>query len=393
MHVRWQLCLSSVLLAAAALAGCDDGPPPSSHPIQRDPSAAGTAAATAGTTAAGAGAAKPATTGAGAAAKAGPVELDPSDLGFFKPLPERFESEMNPITEDKVSLGRMLYYETRFSIGQDLSCNSCHDLEKYGVDNEPTSFGHKKQRGSRNSPTVYNAAGHIAQFWDGRAQTIEDQAKGPILNPVEMAMPNAEYVLKVIKTIPGYVKLFKQVFPNDKEAVTYDNVAKAIGAFERRLVTPSRWDTFLKGDKNAITEPEKAGFALFAKLGCPTCHNGPGVGGAQFQKLGLVKPFPDQSDLGRFDVTKSEADKMVFRVPTLRNVEKTAPYFHKGQVATLEEAVRLMAFHQLGRELNDAEITSIVTWLKTLTGEIPREYIKKPELPEGSDKTPKPKLD
>jgi len=393
MHVRWQLCLSSVLLAAAALAGCDDGPPPSSHPIQRDPSAAGTAAATAGTTAAGAGAAKPATTGAGAAAKAGPVELDPSDLGFFKSLPERFESEMNPITEDKVSLGRMLYYETRFSIGQDLSCNSCHDLEKYGVDNEPTSFGHKKQRGSRNSPTVYNAAGHIAQFWDGRAQTIEDQAKGPILNPVEMAMPNADYVLKVLKSIPEYVALFKQVFPNDKEAVTYDNVAKAIGAFERQLVTPSRWDKFLKGDQNAITEPEKEGFALFAKLGCPTCHNGAGVGGAQFQKLGLVKSYPDQSDLGRFEVTKAEADKMVFRVPTLRNIEKTAPYFHKGQIATLEDAVKTMALHQLGRELNDAETASIVTWLKTLTGEIPREYIKKPELPPSSDKTPKAKAD
>ncbi|MCK6587813.1 MAG: cytochrome-c peroxidase [Polyangiaceae bacterium] len=368
-------------MAAAALGGCDDGPPPSSHPIKAEPTAAAT-----GTGAA----AKP--TGS-AAAPAGPVQLDPSDLGFFKPLPERFESEMNPITEDKVALGRMLYYENRFSINQDLSCNSCHDLEKYGVDNEATSFGHKKQRGSRNSPTVYNAAGHIAQFWDGRAQTIEDQAKGPILNPVEMAMPNAEYVLKVLKSIPEYVKLFKKVFPNDKEAVTYDNVAKAIGAFERQLVTPSRWDKFLKGDQNALTEPEKAGFALFAKLGCPTCHNGAAVGGAQFQKLGLVKPYPDQSDLGRFEHTKSESDKMVFRVPTLRNIEKTAPYFHKGQVATLEEAVKLMAFHQLGKELNDAEIASIVTWLKTLTGEIPRDYIKKPELPPSTDKTPKPKAD
>lgn len=379
--MRWQLCLSTVLVAAAALGGCDDGPPPSSHPIKAEPTAAAT-----GTGAA----AKP--TGS-AAAPAGPVQLDPSDLGFFKPLPERFESEMNPITEDKVALGRMLYYENRFSINQDLSCNSCHDLEKYGVDNEATSFGHKKQRGSRNSPTVYNAAGHIAQFWDGRAQTIEDQAKGPILNPVEMAMPNAEYVLKVLKSIPEYVKLFKKVFPNDKEAVTYDNVAKAIGAFERQLVTPSRWDKFLKGDQNALTEPEKAGFALFAKLGCPTCHNGAAVGGAQFQKLGLVKPYPDQSDLGRFEHTKSESDKMVFRVPTLRNIEKTAPYFHKGQVATLEEAVKLMAFHQLGKELNDAEIASIVTWLKTLTGEIPRDYIKKPELPPSTDKTPKPKAD
>jgi cytochrome c peroxidase len=380
--VRWQLCLSSVLVAAAALAGCDEGPPPSSHPIQREPSAASQPTGTAS--------AKPTGT---AGAAAGPVVLDPSDLGFFKPLPERFESEMNPINEDKVKLGRMLYYEPRFSINQDISCNSCHDLEKYGVDNEPTSFGHKKQRGSRNSPTVYNAAGHIAQFWDGRSQTIEDQAKGPILNPVEMAMPNAEYVIKVIKSIPDYVKLFKQVFPNDKEPVNYDNVAKAIGAFERQLVTPSRWDKFLKGDKNAITEQEKAGFALFAKLGCPTCHNGAAVGGAQFQKLGLVNPYPDQTDLGRFEVTKSEADKMVFRVPTLRNIEKTAPYFHHGKIATLEEAVKTMAWHQLGRELKDDEIASIVTWLKTLTGEIPKAYIAKPELPPSTDKTPKPKPD
>lgn len=381
MHVRWQLCLSTVLTAAVALGGCDDGPPPSSHPIKAEPGAVAT-----GTGAA----AKP--TGS-AAAPAGPVQIDPSDLSFFKPLPERFESEMNPITAEKVKLGRMLYYENRFSINQDLSCNSCHDLEKYGVDNEATSFGHKKQRGSRNSPTVYNAAGHFAQFWDGRAKTVEDQAKGPILNPVEMAMPNVEYVLKVLKSIPDYAKLFKKVFPDDKDAVTYDNVAKAIGAFERQLVTPSRWDKFLKGDQNALTEPEKAGFALFAKFGCPTCHNGPAVGGAQFHKLGLVKPYPDQSDLGRFEHTKSELDKMVFRVPTLRNIEKTAPYFHNGQVATLEEAVKLMAFHQLGKELNAAEIASIVTWLKSLTGEIPRDYIKKPELPASTDKTPKPKAD
>lgn len=336
-----------------------------------------------------------ATAGAKAGAKAAekPLNIDPTDLTFFKPLPERFESDMNPISEGKVKLGRMLYYETRFSINQDLSCNSCHDLANYGVDNEPTSFGHKKQRGSRNSPTVYNAAGHTAQFWDGRAQTVEDQAKGPILNPVEMAMPNAEFVLKVLKSIPDYVKLFKEVFPNDKDPVTYDNVAKAIGAFERQLVTPSRWDKFLKGDKTALTDAEKAGFAQFARLGCPTCHNGVNVGGAQFQKLGLVRPYPDQSDLGRFDVTKNNADKMFFRVPTLRNVEKTAPYFHKGQVATLEEAVKLMAFHQLGMELKDEEIASIVTWLKSLTGEIPTAYIQKPELPPSGEKTPKPKPD
>lgn len=381
--MRWHFYLSSLLVAAAALGGCDSGPPPTSHPIKRDPSmeqAAAAAAAPSGSAAAGA-----------TAGKTKPLEIDPSDLGFFKPLPERFESDMNPLTEAKVKLGRMLYYENRFSINQDLSCNSCHDLANYGVDNEPTSFGHKKQRGSRNSPTVYNAAGHTSQFWDGRAQTVEDQAKGPILNPVEMAMPNAEYVLKVLKSIPEYDKLFKEAFPNDKEVINYDNVAKAIGAFERQLVTPSRWDKFLRGDQDALNAAEKSGFALFAKLGCPTCHNGVNVGGAQFQKLGLVNPFPDESDLGRFEVTKNASDKMFFRVPTLRNVEKTAPYFHKGQIATLDEAVRKMAFHQLGRELKDDEVTSIVTWLKTLTGEIPKAYIQKPELPPSSDKTPKPK--
>lgn len=373
--MRWFSSLFSLAFAAAALAGCDDGPPPSSHPIQREPLKA-TASAT-----------------ASAAAATKPVAIDPTDLTFFKPLPERFESDTNPITESKVKLGRMLYYENRLSLNQEISCNSCHDLAKYGVDNEATSPGHKKQRGGRNSPTVYVAAGHTAQFWDGRAQTVEDQAKGPILNPIEMAMPDPDGVLKVLKSIPEYPKLFKEAFPEAKEPVTYDNLAKAIGAFERQLVTPSRWDKFLRGDQAALTDAEKAGFAKFAKLGCPTCHNGVNVGGAQYQKLGLVKPYPDQSDLGRFEVTKNDGDKMFFRVPTLRNVEKTAPYFHKGQIATLEDAVKTMAHHQLGMDLKDDEIKSVVTWLKCLTGEIPASYIAKPELPPSTDKTPKPKVD
>lgn len=375
--MRWLFALSSVLFTAAVLTGCDDGPQPSSHPIHREPPAAKATASAS----------------AKAPEKAAAVQLDPSDIAFFKPLPAKFDSERNPVTEEKVKLGRMLYYENRLSLNQDISCNSCHLLDKYGVDNEATSAGHKGQRGGRNSPTSYNAGGHTAQFWDGRAQTLEDQAKGPILNPIEMAMPDEASVLKVLKSMPEYVAMFKAAFPKDKEAVTYDNLAKAIGAFERQLVTPSRWDKFLAGDLNAVTEAEKAGFAKFSKLGCPTCHNGPAVGGSTFQKLGLVRPYPDQSDLGRFEITKNESDKMFFRVPSLRNIEKTGPYFHKGQHKTLEETVRTMAAHQLGMDLKDDEIASIVTWLKSLTGELPLEYIKKPELPPSTDKTPKPKAD
>lgn len=321
------------------------------------------------------------------------VVLDPTDVAIYKPLPKAYESAKNPITEEKVTLGRMLYFEPRLSGSQTLSCNSCHDLATYGVDNQPTSPGHKGQRGGRNSPTVYNAAGNMAQFWDGRAEDVEAQAKGPILNPIEMAAPSAEHVVKVLKSIPEYVTRFKAAFPKDKEPVSYDNLAKSIGAFERKLVTPTRWDQFLAGDADAITEAEKAGFAKFAKLGCPTCHNGANVGGALYQKLGLVKAYPDQSDLGRYAVTKNDADKMFFRVPTLRNVEKSWPYFHKGQLQTLEETVRTMGRYQLGMELKDDEIASIITWLKTLTGESPAEYIKKPELPPSTDKTPKPTLD
>jgi cytochrome c peroxidase len=286
----------------------------------------------------------------------------------------------------------MLYFEPRLSASQQISCNSCHMLDKFGVDNEPTSPGHKGQRGGRNSPTVYNAAGHTAQFWDGRAATVEDQAKGPILNPIEMAMPDAATVLKTLKSIPGYEPLFKAAFPDDKDPITYDNLAKAIGAFERQLTTPSRWDKYLAGDEGALTDLEKAGFAKFAQLGCPTCHNGANVGGHLYQKLGLVKPWPDDSDLGRYEVTKNDSDKMFFRVPSLRNIDKTGPYFHKGQLSTLEETVRKMAWHQLGQELKDQDVAQLVAFLKALTGEVPAEYIAKPELPPSGPTTPKPVL-
>ncbi len=308
----------------------------------------------------------------------------------FRALPAAFSSAKNPGTPAKIALGRMLYYEPRLSKNHDISCNSCHQLGKYGVDNNPRSPGHKKQLGGRNSPTVYNAAGHITQFWDGRSPDVEDQAKGPVLNPVEMAMPNAAAVVKVLKSIPGYVVAFKKAFPKSKDPVTYDNMAKAIGAFERNLTTPARWDAFLKGDKAALTNKEKKGFMLFVMTGCITCHTGPLLGGHMYQKLGLVKAWPGNKDTGRFQVTKNPVDKAMFKVPSLRNVEKTGPYLHDGSIKTLHKAVSMMAQYQLGRKLNAQQVDLIVAFLKSLTGKINTAYIKKPKLPASSSTTPKP---
>jgi cytochrome c peroxidase len=318
------------------------------------------------------------------------VAVDSARLGIFQALPPVMDSAANPITEEKVVLGRMLYYDPRLSKGQDVSCNSCHELNKYGVDNQPVSDGDKGQKGTRNAPTVYNAAGHFVQFWDGRAPTVEEQAKGPILNPVEMAMPNEKRALAVVDSMPEYVAAFQKAFPGEKHPVTFDNLAKAIGVFERKLVTVSRWDKFLGGDQAALTDAEKAGLNKFLDAGCQNCHNGIYLGGSMFQKLGLAIPWDNADDPGRFAVTKQEADRMVFKVPTLRNVEKTAPYFHDGSIATLDEAVRQMANHQLARTLSKAEADSIVTFLKALTGELPTEYIKEPPLPKSTSKTPKP---
>lgn len=284
----------------------------------------------------------------------------------------------------------MLYYDARLSKSQKLSCNSCHQLDRYGVDNEPTSEGHKNQRGDRNSPTVYNAAAHFVQFWDGRAADVEEQAKGPVLNPVEMAMPDAKAVVAVLKSMPGYVQAFKRAFPGEKDPVTYDNAARAIGAFERRLLTPARWDKFLGGDQAALTAEEKVGLNTYLAAGCQTCHAGALLGGNLYQKLGTVKGYPDTADPGRFKVTKNEGDRMMFKVPSLRNIEKTGPYFHNGKVVTLEQAVSQMGEYQLGKRLSDGEVRSIVTWFKSLTGEIPEGYIKAPELPKSTPKTPKP---
>ena len=317
---------------------------------------------------------------------------DSPQLKVFAPLPAVMESASNPITEEKVKLGRMLYYEPRLSKAQDLSCNTCHQLDNFGVDNEPTSPGHKGQRGARNSPTVYNAAGHFVQFWDGRAADVEEQAVGPVMNPVEMAMPSEDVVIAVLRSMPEYVELFKAAFPEGGDPVTMENFGKAAGAFERKLVTPSRWDKFLQGDAGALTDAEIAGLQEFLGANCQMCHMGAYLGGNLYQKAGLVKEWPNTSDTGRHQVTGNESDKMMFKVPSLRLVAKTAPYFHDGSVASLGEAVAMMAEYELGQQLTEQQVSSILTFLEALTGEIPADYIAKPELPSSTAKTPKPDL-
>jgi cytochrome c peroxidase len=316
--------------------------------------------------------------------------VDETKLKMFAPLPGAVPPKTSGPLEERVALGRMLFYDVRLSKSQTIACNSCHDLSKYGVDGEPTSEGFKGQRGDRNSPTVYNAAIHFVQFWDGRASDVEAQAKGPILNPVEMAMPSEQKVVAVLASMTEYVAAFKRAFPGEKSPVTYDNMALAIGTFERGLLTPSRWDTFLNGNKTALTADEKAGFHSFVSAGCDTCHSGVLLGGNLYQKIGVMKPYPDSSDPGRYKVTKVESDKMMFKVPSLRNVARTAPYFHNGKVATLDQAVGRMAEYQLGKQLAPSEISSIVSFLNALTGEIPSQYIQKPALPKSTPKTPKP---
>jgi cytochrome c peroxidase len=318
--------------------------------------------------------------------------VDASRLQVFAPLPASVPGAQGAANEEMVTLGRMLYYEPRLSKSQEISCNTCHDLAQYGVDGQPVSDGHKGQQGTRNSPTVFNAAAHFAQFWDGRAADVEAQAKGPILNPVEMAMPAEPVVVAVLESMPEYVELFKKAFPNDKKPVTYDNVAKAIGAFERKLMTPARWDALLNGDQNAMTPEETLGLKTFLDAGCQTCHSGALLGGTSYQRLGAVKPYPGATDPGRYGVTKNEADKAVFKVPSLRNIEKTGPYYHDGKVTSLDQAVRDMAEYQLGKTLTPEQTKQIVDYLKVLTGKIDPDYIKPPVLPKSTAKTPKPDI-
>jgi cytochrome c peroxidase len=311
-------------------------------------------------------------------------------LGMFQPLPEVATNPDNPLTKAKIDLGRKLYYDTRFSADRTVSCNTCHALDSFGDDGAPVSTGIKGQKGTRSAPTVYNAALHIAQFWDGREPDVERQAMGPPLNPIEMGMHDSSHIVTILKSIPGYVELFGKAFPDDQGPVSYENFGKAIGAFERRLLTPAPWDAYLKGDDDALSEVQKEGLQLYFTKGCITCHQGAGVGGHMYQKLGLVKPWPGLTDKGRGEVKGFEALKGFFKVPSLRNVTETAPYLHDGSVKTLEDMIRKMAEYQQGQILTDEETGKIIEFLKSLKGEIPHDYIKEPALPADGPDTPKP---
>jgi cytochrome c peroxidase len=308
------------------------------------------------------------------------TEVNPRLLRRFQQLPSAMESERNPRTEARIDLGRQLFFDGRLSKDGTISCNSCHALDGYGVDGTATSIGIGGQKGQRNAPSVYNAAGHFAQFWDGRSESAEDQATGPIMNPIEMGLHGPELVSRLAR-IPAYDAGFRRAFPDQAAPVTVANVGHAIAAFERGLVTPGRWDQYLAGDRNALTPPEKEGLKTFLNSGCMVCHTGPYLGGSMFERVGVVEPWPNQQDEGRKKVTKSDSDRMMFKVPSLRNVAKTAPYFHDGSAATLEQAVHMMGKHQLGLEMTEVEVASIVTWLGALTGELPTSYIVRPELP------------
>lgn len=311
------------------------------------------------------------------------TKTEKEDLSLHKNATSIFQTlpEPEPFGSAKTRLGKKLYYEHALSINGKLSCNSCHLLDNFGVDNEPTSPGHNDVRGERNSPSVYNAYFHIAQFWDGRAADLKEQAAGPVLNPVEMGMPDSNSAVDNIKKIKEYVKMFKIAFPKEENPITYDNITEAIGEFEKTLATPAPFDEYIEGDLAALNDEQKKGLELFIETGCTTCHMDGGLGGTMYQKFGLVKgPYweytgSERQDKGREEFTANEADRYFFKVPSLRNVTETEPYFHDGSVDDLGEAIKIMAVTQLGKELKKEEVESIRAFLESLRGEIPEHAL------------------
>jgi cytochrome c peroxidase len=296
---------------------------------------------------------------------------------IFSPLPDAMPNSEND-TPERIALGKKLYFEKRLSINDSQSCASCHRLEDgfAGVDNLPTSPGARKEMGTRNSPTVLNAGWQDSQFWDGRAEDLVEQAKGPILNPIEMGMPDEQTVEKKIQDISEYREAFSKAFPGDDPAISYQNIAEAIAAFERTLITPARFDDFMNGDIHALNETEQRGLKTFMKLDCDSCHDGKLLGGETYEPLGKENPYENQEDQGIYLVTKDEDDRMFFKVAQLRNVALTAPYFHDGKIATLEEAVRKMAKLQLDESLTEQQVNDITSFLKALTDKNREHYIK-----------------
>ena len=291
-----------------------------------------------------------------------------------------------PQQEAKIELGKMLWFDPRLSLSGKVSCNTCHDLSTNGADTKPLSIGYAGRKGTVNSPTVFNAEKQIAQFWDGRAKTLAEHAPGPITNPLEMAM-TPELAEGVIRSIPGYRPYFEKAFGSKNP--TFSEIAEALAAFETTLTTPNApFERYLKGDKNALTQQQIDGLKLFRRSGCIRCHSGNLLGGTSFQKVGSVRPYvTDNSSKGRMDVSGKPWDEMMFKVPTLLNVERTAPYFHDGAVKTLPDAVKKMADIQLDMNLSEKQVEEIVAFLESLNGELPK--IEKPTLPPSGPETRK----
>lgn len=291
-----------------------------------------------------------------------------------------------PQQEAKIELGKMLWFDPRLSLSGKVSCNTCHDLSTNGADTKPLSIGYAGRKGTVNSPTVFNAEKQIAQFWDGRAKTLAEQATDPITNPLEMAM-TPELAEGVIRSIPGYRPYFEKAFGSKNP--TFSEIAEALAAFETTLTTPNApFERYLKGDKNALTQQQIDGLKLFRRSGCIRCHSGNLLGGTSFQKVGSVRPYvTDNSSKGRMNVSGKPWDEMMFKVPTLLNVERTAPYFHDGAVKTLPDAVKKMADIQLDMNLSEKQVEEIVAFLESLNGELPK--IEKPTLPPSGPETRK----
>ena len=311
----------------------------------------------------------------------------------FQPIPLKPPAIKDVVTTPTlVELGKALYFDPRLSQSHNISCNTCHQVGLGGVDMLSTSIGHKWQRGGRNAPTVLNAVFNVAQFWDGRAADLKAQAGGPIQNPIEMGITH-EHAIEMLKGIPGYAKLFEAAFPSEKDRITMPDVVTAIAAFEATLITPNApFDKYLRGDANALTPEQKEGLQLFMDKGCAGCHAGINIGGQMYAPFGVIeKPGADflpPEDKGRFAVTKTVSDEYVFRVPPLRNIELTPPYFHTGKSWDLRQAVAVMGTSQLGQTLSDDEVTKITAYLKSLTGEQPQ--VTYPILPPSTATTPTP---
>ena len=322
-------------------------------------------------------------------------ELRDYALENFQPMPSTVPNLAdNPTSPQKVELGKALFFDPRLSASGIISCYSCHNLTTGGDDNQETSVGHGWQAGPRNAPTVFNSVFHESQFWDGREADLKGQAKGPIQAGVEMAN-TPEAVVETLNSMPQYVEMFEAAFGKDGDAVSFDNMARAIETFEATLITPAPFDAFLNGDEMALTEIEKTGLKVFLDKGCASCHSGVGVGGSGYYVFGIYKKPSAEilpvADVGRFAVTGDEDDKYAFRTQTLRNIALTAPYFHTGKVWDLKEAVKLMSATELGEELSEPEADQIVAFLGSLTGKIPAIIV--PQLPAETATTPRPDLE